>query len=151
MSELERALIALAAGGRVAARRRTLELRLEPAPRRAPRARARGRPGARRGRRSRFAVPQARSAILRFFHLGGVTVERVTTLPAAEERPLAVGLGAPVSRAEAEAVLGGPVALPRVNGEPQLYEREGVVSAVLATPEARAVERASARPTAGRC
>src|SRR5205823_1036388 len=28
-----------------------------------------------------FAVPQARSAILRFFHLGGVTVIRVETLP----------------------------------------------------------------------
>ena len=82
-----------------------------------------------------FAVPQARSAILRFFHLGGVTVARVSTLPAAEQRPLAADLGVPVSRAEAEAALGGPVALPRVHGEPQLYARDGIVSAVLATPE----------------
>jgi len=40
-----------------------------------------------------------------------------------------------VSPARAEAVLGVPFALPRVDGEPQLYEREGVVSAVLAAPE----------------
>ena len=40
-----------------------------------------------------FAVPQARSSILRFFHIGAVTIERVETLPAAQERPLAAGLG----------------------------------------------------------
>ena len=40
-----------------------------------------------------FAVPQSRSAILRFFHLGGVSVERVETLPPAEQRPLAAALG----------------------------------------------------------
>jgi len=82
-----------------------------------------------------FAVPQARSSILRFFHLGGVTVERASTLPAAEQRPLAAGLGTPVSAAEAEALLGAPFALPPMHGEPQLYERDGVVSAVLAVPE----------------
>src|SRR5262245_44242035 len=82
-----------------------------------------------------FAVPPARSAILDFFHLGGVTVERAETLPAAEERPLRAALGRPVGREEAEGILGGPVVLPRVNGRPQLYEREGVISAVLATPE----------------
>ena len=42
-----------------------------------------------------FAVPQSRSAILRFFHLRGVTVERVGTLPPAQELPLAAGLGRP--------------------------------------------------------
>jgi hypothetical protein len=82
-----------------------------------------------------FAVRPARSAILDFFHLGGVTIERADTLPAAEERPLGAALGRPVSRAEAAAILGGPVVLPRVNGQPQLYEREGVISAVIATPE----------------
>ncbi len=47
-------------------------------------------------------------------------------------------------------MLGGPVALPRVNGEPQLYERDGVVSAVLATPEP--VLLSELRPaTARRC
>src|SRR5262245_8333275 len=80
-----------------------------------------------------FAVPDSRSAILRFLHLGGVTVERVTTLPAAEERSLGSSLGVPASRDEAEAALGGPVALPRVSGDPELYLRDGIVSAVLAT------------------
>lgn len=45
-----------------------------------------------------FAVPPARSAILRFFHVGAATVERVDTLPPAQPRSLVAGLGAPVSR-----------------------------------------------------
>ncbi len=135
MSELERALSALAPEVEWPPAPE-LVLRLEPVPRR-------------RRRRAlvlavalgllavalAFAVPQARSSILRFFHLGGVTVERVSTLPPAEQRPLAAGLGVPVSRVAAEAALGGQVALPRVRGELQLYARGGVVSAVLATPE----------------
>src|SRR4051812_6154578 len=44
-----------------------------------------------------FAVPGARSAILRAFHLESVTIERVGVLPAAEERPLGSGLGAPIA------------------------------------------------------
>src|SRR5437763_10465393 len=56
-----------------------------------------------------LAVPQARSAILRFFHLGGVTIERVETLPPARERPLTAELGRPVSKAEADRMLGAPV------------------------------------------
>src|SRR5262245_17982456 len=48
-----------------------------------------------------FAVPGSRSAILRFFPLGGVTVERVSTLPAAEEWSLAADLGTPVTREQA--------------------------------------------------
>ncbi len=59
-----------------------------------------------------FAVPQSRSAILRFFHLGGVTVVRVETLPPAQERPLAAGLGEQVSDDEAARALGAPF-LPR--------------------------------------
>src|SRR5437870_8736270 len=55
-----------------------------------------------------FAVPSARSALLRLFGLGGVTIERVSTLPAAEQRPLAAGLGTPVTAAEAERALGAP-------------------------------------------
>src|SRR3954463_13638229 len=56
-------------------------------------------------------VPQARTSILRFFHLGGVTVERVDRLP--PTRPLArLELGAPVSLAEAGRRLGRPVLLP---------------------------------------
>jgi hypothetical protein len=81
-----------------------------------------------------FAVPPARSAILDFFHIGGVSVERVDTLPFAEQRPFTVGLGEPVSREAAEAVLGGPFAFPSSVDEAQLYERDGIVSTVLATP-----------------
>jgi hypothetical protein len=40
-----------------------------------------------------MAVPPARSAILKFFHIGAATVERVETLPPAQTRPFATGLG----------------------------------------------------------
>jgi hypothetical protein len=63
-----------------------------------------------------FAVPQARTAILRFFHLGGATVIRVETLPPAVERKHAGGLGTPVPRVEAERRLGFRLALPRFAG-----------------------------------
>ena len=63
-----------------------------------------------------FAVPQARTAILRFFHLGGATVIRVQTLPPAVERPQAGGLGRPMSLDEAEQLLGFKLALPRFEG-----------------------------------
>lgn len=75
-----------------------------------------------------FAVPDARSAVLRFFHLGGVTVERVDTLPRAERRALADALGVPVSRSDAAAVLGEPFREPRV----RLYRSGTVISALLA-------------------
>ena len=78
-----------------------------------------------------FAVPESRSAILRFFHLRGVTVERVDTLPQAEERPLAAGLGSPVDDARARSALGGPF-LPAEHG--RLYERDGIVSTLLHGP-----------------
>ena len=78
-----------------------------------------------------FAVPQSRSAILRFFHLGGVTIERVDTLPPAQERPLSAGLGEPVGDAEAERTLNGPF-VPADHGT--LYERDGIVSTLLAGP-----------------
>src|SRR6188474_3584637 len=50
-----------------------------------------------------LAVPDARSAILRFFHIGSVTIERVETLPTARERPLTAGLGSALSLRQAEA------------------------------------------------
>src|SRR2546425_12784787 len=50
-----------------------------------------------------LAVPPARSAILRFFHIGAVTIERVETLPAARGRSLAAGLGPALTLPEAEA------------------------------------------------
>ena len=40
-----------------------------------------------------FAVPQARSAILKFFHIGSVSVEQVQTLPPAQTLPFSTGLG----------------------------------------------------------
>jgi len=64
-----------------------------------------------------FAVPQARTAILHFFHVGGATVIRVDTLPPAVERKQAGGLGTPLSRAEAERQLGFRLALPRFAGD----------------------------------
>ena len=79
-----------------------------------------------------FAVPPARSSILRFLHLGGVTVERVSVLPPAQERPLAADLGSPVSAARARAILGRPFRLPPAESAPTLYERDGTVSALLA-------------------
>ena len=78
-----------------------------------------------------FAVPQSRSAILRFFHLRGVTVERVETLPPAAERPLAVGLGARVDDVAAGQALGGPF---RPGRHGRLYEQDGVVSTLLRGP-----------------
>jgi hypothetical protein len=55
-----------------------------------------------------FAVPQSRGAILRFLHLGGVTIELVERLPAAQERPLGAGLGRVVTEVHAKR---GPVLL----------------------------------------
>jgi hypothetical protein len=63
-----------------------------------------------------FAVPQARSEILRWFHLRGATVERVETLPPAVERSQAKGLGRAVSLKEAERELGARLALPPLKG-----------------------------------
>jgi hypothetical protein len=82
-----------------------------------------------------MAVPQARSSILRFLHIGSVTIERVETLPPAVERPLAVNLGDRVTPAQAEDVLGVPFALPDTGGEPTLYQQSSVISTLLATPE----------------
>jgi hypothetical protein len=137
MSELEQRLAALAAEVEWP-ETPPLELRFEAAPR--------ARPARRRALvialaavlvaiGIAMAVPPARSAILDFFRIGGVTVERVSALPEAEERSLAAGIGDPVSRERAEAVLGSRVALPASEGELQLYERDGVVSALLAAPE----------------
>jgi len=70
-----------------------------------------------------FAVPDARSAILRFFHVGAATVERVDTLPPAQERPLVSGLGAPVSHATLE--------LPRGVNALRYYERPGLDAALV--------------------
>jgi hypothetical protein len=88
-----------------------------------------------------FAVPQARTTILRWFHLRGVTVERVETLPTAVERAQAGGLGQPYSLSEAERLVGFDLALPRfAHGERP--NRVFVLDAQLAT----VVVRAHGRP-----
>ena len=82
-----------------------------------------------------LSVPAARSAILRVFHLGGVTVERVTTLPPARERPLQADLGVRVDARTARETLGAPMRLPKLDHPPQLYQRGTAVSALLARAE----------------
>jgi hypothetical protein len=59
-----------------------------------------------------FAVPPARSAILRFFHLGGVTVERVEELPQAPRRSPVSGLAGPMSLDRASRVAGFEIVRP---------------------------------------
>jgi hypothetical protein len=75
-----------------------------------------------------MAVPDARSAILRFFHIGAVTVERVETLPPAQQRPLTAGLGAPLSRREAEARAGFQIKLPEGPVPSRYYVRPGLIA-----------------------
>jgi len=74
-----------------------------------------------------FAVPQSRGAILRFFHIGGETIERVHTLPPASERSLRASLGLRISRVQGTNLLGRPFAVADV----QLYRTGIVVSALL--------------------
>jgi hypothetical protein len=71
-----------------------------------------------------FAVPQSRGALLRFFHLGGVSVERVDTLPPASLRR---SLGVPVGAPAAARLLGRPFAIAGV----PLYRAGRAVSAVV--------------------
>jgi hypothetical protein len=68
-----------------------------------------------------FAVPQSRGAIIRFLHLGGVTIERVDRLPAAEERPLGAYLGPVVDSAVAARELGRRPLLPALDPAPPLH------------------------------
>jgi hypothetical protein len=86
-----------------------------------------------------LAVPQARSSILRWFHLRGVTVERVQTLPPAVERSQAAGLGRPLSRAEAERELGFRLVLPALaGGEPRrVYVLGGALGSVIVRDHGR--------------
>jgi hypothetical protein len=77
-----------------------------------------------------LAVPEARSAILRFFHIGAVTIERVETLPTARNRPLTAGLGPALSLHEAEARSG--VSLVLNGSRPQrFYARKGLIATLL--------------------
>src|SRR5438270_10544407 len=80
-----------------------------------------------------MAVPQARSAILRFFHIGAVTVERVETLPRAEQRPLATGLGPALDRNAAESRAQLAIRLPKLAGAPpqRYYAQPGLIATLL--------------------
>lgn len=120
MTELEQALVALG---------RDLEVPQTPDLVRAVRARISRRARTRRwlalalavavvGVGIAMAVPDARSAILRFFGIGSVRIERVDTLPASREAPLTAGLGTPRSRADAERIAGFRIVLPEFKGAP---------------------------------
>jgi hypothetical protein len=76
-----------------------------------------------------FAVPQARTAILRFFHIRGATVERVDTLPTAQERSFARDLGEPMSPARAQQLVAFRIRLPR--SIHRVYARDGFVFALV--------------------
>jgi hypothetical protein len=80
-----------------------------------------------------MAVPQARSAILRFFDIGAVRVERVETLPAAREAPLTAGLGSPRTLVEAEQRAGFRMILPKFKRAPpsRYYALNGVIATVI--------------------
>jgi hypothetical protein len=80
-----------------------------------------------------LAVPGARSGILRFFHLGGVTIVRVDTLPPARERPLTDALGPRVPLDEIKAQTGIRPRLPRGERPAHGYVLHGVVSFVFRT------------------
>jgi hypothetical protein len=133
MTELERALFAL---GR--------ELDLPPAPDLVPAVRARLE---RRTHRRRalvlvfaaavvaigiaFAVPPARTAILRFFDIGSVHVERVNTLPKATHESLTAGLGAPLVREDAEMAAGFSAHLGALTPGARWWARKGLLATVL--------------------
>jgi hypothetical protein len=86
-----------------------------------------------------FAVPQARTTILKWFHLRGVTVERVETLPPAEERSQAGGLGRPLSRDEAERVVGFELALPPGTSPRRVYVLDGALASVVLRSQGRSL------------
>src|SRR5256885_11763002 len=72
-----------------------------------------------------MAVPPARSAILRFFHIGAATVERVETLPPAQRRPLVAGLGPALVQQDAEVEAGLHMRLPDDVAPQRFYAQRG--------------------------
>lgn len=77
-----------------------------------------------------FAVPQSRGAILRFLHLGGATIQFVSTLPTADERPLSDGLGEVVPLSVARSVMPG-LLLPPLDRRPPLHYAPGEIISVV--------------------
>ena len=84
-----------------------------------------------------FAVPQARTTILKWFHLRGATVERVETLPPAVERSQAGGLGRPLAPDAAERVVGFELALPPGMKPRRVYVLDGALASVVLRSEGR--------------
>jgi hypothetical protein len=78
-----------------------------------------------------MAVPPARSAILKFFHIGSATVERVETLPPAQQRPLVAGLGPALVREDAEMYAGLHMQLPKGVAPQRFYAQPGMISTVI--------------------
>src|SRR2546423_4001647 len=78
-----------------------------------------------------MAVPPARSAILRFFHIGAATVERVGRLLPARQRPLSAGLGRALVREDAEMAAGFQIRLPRGAAPQRFYAQRGMISTLL--------------------
>jgi hypothetical protein len=78
-----------------------------------------------------MAVPPARSAILKFFHLGSATVERVETLPPAQQRPLTAGLGPALVREDAEMAAGFGIRLPQGAAPQRFYAQPGMISTLV--------------------
>src|SRR5919204_2243483 len=76
-----------------------------------------------------FAVPPARTEILRFFHIGGGTIERVPTLPNAPRRSPVAGLAGPMSLAQATKLAGFQPGLPPRHGK--LFAHDGIVATYL--------------------
>jgi hypothetical protein len=74
-----------------------------------------------------FAVPQTRGAILEFFHLRGVTIERVEELPAVPvQSGLGTFLGDPVTLSQARERADFDVVAPEALGEPdEVYFQDG--------------------------
>jgi hypothetical protein len=73
-----------------------------------------------------FAVPSARTAILRFFHVGGETIERVDTLPNAPRRSPIAGLAGPMSVEDVTKRAGfNPILPPKHGG---IYAEDGILA-----------------------
>jgi hypothetical protein len=78
-----------------------------------------------------MAVPPARSAILRFFHHGAATVERVETLPPAQQRPLVAGLGPALVREDAEMYAHMGIRLPKSANPQRFYAQPGLIATLI--------------------
>jgi hypothetical protein len=77
-----------------------------------------------------FAVPPARTAILRFFHVGGETIERVPKLPNAPHRSPIAGLAGPMSLEDATDRAGFNPILPPKHGP--IYADDGILATYIA-------------------